>query len=163
MLKTLIPLSLIISAIACNHLLAQDSSVPLASKPTMSATTQLSIQQVTLSAREELRRPLGQPDAPNRPIGFADVVLTLTNPEQRDMTIVIRRIEIRDVKTEAIYLTTSLPTLIRLHPLENSVNDVHLLNKTGFPGHDAVKAVVYYEIEQRLGIIESQPVAVTRS
>lgn len=163
MLKFLIPLSLIIGTIACNHLLAQDSPVPLAAKPTMSATTQQLIQHVTLSAREELRRPLGQPDAPNRPIGFADVVLTLTNPEQRDTTIVIRRIEIRNVKTEAVYLTTPSPTVIRLHPLENSVNDVHLINKTGFPGQDPVKAVVYYEIEQRPGVIESQPVAVTRS
>lgn len=128
-------------------------------------------QAVTLQVREERRAPIGlatttgsssrQPPI-DRYIGFANVFLTLTNPEHHDTTIVIRRIEIRDVKTEAVYLTTPSPTVIRLRPLENSVNDVHLMNKTGLPGHEPVKAVVYYEIEHRPGIIESQPVAVTR-
>lgn len=162
MLKPLTLVSLMISTIACNHLLAQTAPVPSSPKPTMSTTAQVSIQHVKLIAREETRPPLGQPDRPNRPIAFADVFLTLQNPEQHDVEIIIRRIEIRNVETEAVYLTTSSPTLIRLRPLENSVNDVHLMHKTGFPGQDPVKAVVYYEIERRPGIIESQPVTVTR-
>ncbi|MGI0486936.1 hypothetical protein ACN4EK_15965 [Pantanalinema rosaneae CENA516] len=131
--------------------------------------SQTIFQTVTLQAREERRAPIGLATTPasrqppvDRYLGFANVFLTLTNPEPRDTTIVIRRIEIRNVKTEAVYLTTPSPTVIRLRPLENSVNDVHLINKTGFPGQDPVKAVVYYEVEQRPGVIESQPVAVTR-
>lgn len=116
----------------------------------------------TLYAYEQTRPFIGRPPTANRDIGFADVFLTLENQAQADTTITIQQIEIHDVATGKVYLTSKAPQTIQLKPLENSVNDFHLTNKIGYPNPARVKAVITYLLNGNVEKIESNPVDVTR-
>jgi hypothetical protein len=122
-----------------------------------------SIKSVKLQAREDQHGfRTGQPSKRDRDIGFADVFLWLENPQEVNTRLVIQRIEIRDALTGKVHLASTRPQEILLGPLENSVNDFHLTNKSGYSGGGKVKAVVIYQIGDRVTLIESSPVEVDR-
>lgn len=51
---------------------------------------------------------------------------------------------------------------VELKPLENSVIDIHLTNKTGYLGQERVKALVTYQIGNQMEKIESEAVDIGR-
>jgi hypothetical protein len=51
---------------------------------------------------------------------------------------------------------------IQLKPLENSEVVLQLINKSGYAAKDKVKAIVTYQIGDKISIIESEPVEVSR-
>lgn len=120
------------------------------------------VKAVTLMAREEKMPPPGQPNTLDRPIGFAAVFLQIENPEQEAITVVIEKIQIRDALTGQVKIETDAPQSIHLRPLENSTNDFHLTNQTGYGGGDRLKAVVTYQVNGQRQTIESSPIEVER-
>jgi hypothetical protein len=108
----------------------------------MFTTTGITLKPVTLQAREEHRRPIGQPPIANRDIGFADIFLQLENHQAVQTTVVIAKIKIQAVATGRVYMATTTPATLNLGPLEYSAQDFHLTNKTGVAGTGAVQAIV---------------------
>lgn len=74
----------------------------------------------------------------------------------------VNRVEIRNVSDDTLQPFSQPPQEIYLKPLENSKISFDLTNKTGYIGRDRVKAVVTYQIGDRLNVIESEPVEVDR-
>lgn len=147
-----------------NHL--TESSVV---KNTMYSPADISIKSVSLLAREERIPPKGISPKPDRDIGFASVFLRIENQLREDVTLIIHNIEIRNVADNKIQRFSrpaqeihSIPEAIRLTPLANAEISFHFINKTGYAGQDKVKAVVTYQIGDRLSVIESEPVEVNR-
>jgi hypothetical protein len=120
------------------------------------------VKSVRLMAREETSPPPGLPDTPDRPIGFAAVFLQLENPQQTDVTVEIQRIEICNAQTGKVQLAQTTPQTIRLRPLENSTNDFHLTNRSGYLDAGPVKAIVTYQIAGQTQVIESSAIAIER-
>ncbi len=120
------------------------------------------ITQITLQAREESRPPVGVHSSTDRDIGFADVFVTLENPTTTDTRITIQRIEIQDSHNHQVYLTMPAAQEIHLRPAEVSIHDLHLTNKTGYPGQHPVKAIVTYQVQGSDRVIESSPVEINR-
>ena len=117
---------------------------------------------VSLIAREEKLPPIGaKPDA-NRDIGFATVLLTLENHQEKNQTIIIQNIEIYSVADNQLQPFAFTSKQIDLKPVENAMIDLHLTNKTGYLGQGRVKAVVTYQIGDRLEKSESEYVDVER-
>jgi len=115
-----------------------------------------------LLATEEIRPPLGVKPDPTRDIGFASVFLSLENHQETNQTITIQNIEIRNVSDNQLQDFSFESKEIELKPLENSVIDIHLTNKTGYLGQDQVKAIVTYQIGDQVYTIESEFVEVDR-
>lgn len=126
----------------------------------MPRTNNIVIKNLTLMAREEKLPPLGQPPKPNRDIGFADVFLTVENTKEAKTTLVIEKIQIQDAINGSLQLVSQNPEAIHLNPLENSVNDFHLTNKTGYATKGQVKAIVTYRINDQVQVIQSAAVDV---
>ncbi|WP_334949428.1 hypothetical protein [Nostoc sp.] len=118
------------------------------------------IKKVTLIARQENLPPLGIPHNPQRNIGFASVFIRLENPQTNSVTIKISQVEIRNLLDGKLQNFQFQYKEIELKPLENSEIVVELTNKSGYTGHDRVKAVVTYHIENQSKTIESEAVAV---
>ena len=117
---------------------------------------------VSLLASEEKLSPIGiDPDA-NRDIGFATVFLNLENHQEKNQTITIQNIEIRSITDNQIQPFAFTSKQIKLHPLENAMIDIRLSNQTGYIGKDRVKAVVTYQIGDRLAQVESNNVDIER-
>lgn len=134
----------------------------LKAQNTMPSVTGISIKSVTLTAREENRPPVGVPPNQKRDIGFASVFLRIENSREENATLLIERIEIRNVSDDSIQIASQFPQSIRLQPLENSENAFYLTNKIGYSGQDKVKAVITYEVGTQVHVIESDPVDVER-
>jgi hypothetical protein len=117
---------------------------------------------VSLLSQENKLPPLGVPPQANRDIGFATVFLTLENHQQKNQTVKIKKIEIRNVADHKLQFFKFKPQSIELKPLENSVIDIHLTNKTGYSGKDQVKAIITYQIGEQVNKIESEPVKVDK-
>ncbi len=117
-------------------------------------SAQAGITKVTLSAREEPLPALGVSPASDRDLGFATVFLSLENHQGQNQTIKIQRIEIQSASGGQVQPFAFEPREVQLKPLENSVVDIHLTNKMGYGGGEAVKAVVTYQVGtqvQRMG------------
>jgi hypothetical protein len=117
---------------------------------------------VSLLAREEKLPSIGiRPDA-NRDIGFATVLLTLENHQEKHQTIIIQNIEIYSIADNQLQPFAFTSKQIDLRPLENAMIDMHLTNKTGYLGQERVKAVVTYKIGDRLDKVESESADIER-
>ncbi len=153
-----------ISAISCSlpPRNTQSQEILAGSETTMLTPTNTIIQRVNLLAREENLPPPGVIPDPDRDIGFATVFIYLENKYQKDIKVKVNRVEILNVSDETLQDFSSPPKDIHLKPLENSEISFDLSNKTGYVGQDRVKAVVTYQIGDRINIIESEPVEVDR-
>lgn len=162
MIQRLTLLTLLISIPTYSHIRSPIRSANLSSSDSaMIFTTNVSIQNITLNAREDRLPPLGKPIDHDRNIGFADVFLKIENPKQEPITLVIHSIEIQD-SNSAVQLASQSPQEFHLKPLENSVNDFHLTNKTGYLTQGKVKAVINYQIAGVTHIAESSLVEISR-
>lgn len=165
LLKTLAFLSLAITISACSYLLLSNAnSQPISSlsEDTMPSSMNVLPKSVTLLAREENTAPLGISPDRNRDIGFASVFLRLENHKEANVKVTIKRIEIRNTTDSQVQMVNSSPQEIVLRPLENAEVDFQLTNKTGYSNPNPVKAVITYQIGDRLEVIESSPVEVKR-
>jgi hypothetical protein len=163
MLKLIALLSGTALLIACSsHLIATSSPSMLPTSNAMSTATGITLQPVTLQAREEKQSPPGQPPIADRDIGFADVFWQLENQRETDQTVVIEQIQIKDVTTGRVYMTTTAPQTLRLRPLESAAQDFHLTNKTGFPGKGAIQAIVTITIAGQTQVLTSSAIQVDR-
>jgi hypothetical protein len=117
---------------------------------------------VSLLSQENKLPPVGIPPQPNRDIGFATVFISLENHQQKNQTVIIKKIEVRNVSDRKLQSFSFQPKRIELKPLENSVIDIHLTNKIGYAGKDRVKAIITYQIGEEVNKIESEPVEVDR-
>ncbi len=54
------------------------------------------------------------------------------------------------------------PKTVNLLPLEGVIEPFYLTNKVGYRGEDRVKAILTYQIGDRIYVIESEPVEVDR-
>ncbi|MDJ0712670.1 MAG: hypothetical protein QNJ54_00420 [Prochloraceae cyanobacterium] len=125
---------------------------------TMLSTAKASIRQVILIAREE-HWPSELVSPPD--IGFASVFLRIENPQNENATLTIRSIKIQNASDGTLQAFSQEPAQeILLGPLENGEIVFHLKNRTGYSGQDQVKAVVTYQIGERISTIESEPVEV---
>jgi len=117
---------------------------------------------VSLLSQENKLPPVGIPPQPNRDIGFATVFISLENHQQKNQTVIIKKIEVRNVSDHKLQSFSFQPKQIELKPLENSVIDIHLSNKIGYSGKDQVKAIITYQIGSQVNKIESEAVEVDR-
>lgn len=154
-MKRFIPIPLAIGLLSCSLILSPSHDL------SAMQSNQL-VKTVRLLAREEKSPPPGLPDSPDRPIGFAAVFLQLENPQQTDVTVEIQRIEIRNAQTGNVQLEQTTPQTIRLRPLENSTNDFHLTNRSGYIATGPVKAIVTYQIAGKTQVIESSAIEIER-
>lgn len=163
MTRTMILLTFSASLIAFSYsLLANSTQKAVKKESSLYETTGVNIKNVSLIAREEKRPPTGVTPRRNRNIGFADIFLTIENTKEASTNLVIEKIQIQDVINGRLQLMKQEPKQISLKPLENSVNDFHLNNKTGYPTKNQVKAIVTYRIGAQVGVMESSPVNVDR-
>lgn len=159
MIKELTLLTFATSTFLCGCTsLANSTQNPTTPKNSMLGTNSIIIKSLTLMAREEKLAPLGQPPKRDRNIGFADVFLTMENLKEANTTLVIEKIQIQDVTSGSLQLVSQKPETISLNPLENSVNDFHLTNKTGYATKGQVKAIVTFRISDQVQVIQSLPV-----
>jgi hypothetical protein len=121
------------------------------------------VQSIRLIAREQRKPPIGVSPKTEREAGFATVFLTTENIKQQSVQVTIQKIQIEDVMTNHIYLENQIPQEIHLKPLENSINDFHLMNKVGYSTQNQVKAVVTYQVDRQIYVIESDPVEIERN
>ncbi len=117
---------------------------------------------VSLLSMEENLPPIGIPPQPNRDIGFATVFLSLENHQEQNQRVTIQKIEIQNASDNQSQPFHFERRQIELKPLENSMINIELSNKTGYVGQDLVKAIVTYQIGGEVNVIESEPVAVDR-
>lgn len=122
----------------------------------------LEVKNVTLLAREEKSPPPGKAPTSNRAIGLASVFIRLENTQEKDINLIIKSIQIQSVADGSVQVASQSPQEVRLRPLENSENVFHLTNKTGYSGQGQVKAVITYQLEDQVAVIESSPVEVKR-
>jgi hypothetical protein len=169
MLKLIALLSGTALLMACgSHLIATSSpSLPSTPNPPnppnpMLTATGITLQPVTLQAREEQQSSSGQPPKADRDIGFADVFWQLENQRETEQTVVIEQIQIQDAATGRVYMTTTAPQTIRLRPLESVAQDFHLTNKTGFSGQGAIQAIVRVKIAGQSTVLTSSAIRVDR-
>lgn len=157
-----VSLLLVAGAIAasCTQSLSQSNYQPSPTFSPMSLTSDVIIKQVTLQVREEKFPPDGVTPKADREVGFADVFLSIENLQHEKVSVVVKQVQILSASTNQIQLTTQRPTAIHLHPLESSVNDFHLTNKTGFQANKSLKAVVTYQVGNQTQTIESKAVEV---
>jgi hypothetical protein len=113
-------------------------------------------------ARDDHSLPTGIIRQANRDIGRATIFVSLENHQKISQTFIIQNIEIRNSSNNFVQPFVFEPKQIELKPLENSVIDVHLTNKTGYVGQDRVKAIVTYKIGDQVNVIESKVVDVDR-
>ncbi len=136
-------------------------SHPDTSSPTpMTPSTDLHLYPITLKVREEQRLPAGAPPQRDRDIGFATVFLQLENRQDSNQTITIDQIQIQDMTTGQIYMTTPQAQTINLRPLEHSAQDFHLTNRIGFAGPGPVRAVISYSLAGRQESLISGPIGI---
>lgn len=149
-------------AASCTQSLSQSNYPPLPTLSPMSLTSNVIIKQVTLQVREEKFSPDGVAPNGDREVGFADVFLSIENLQHEQISLVVKQIQLLNAATNQIQLTTQRPTEIHLNPLESSINDFHLANKTGFQTSKSVKALVTYQVGNQTQTIESKAVEVQR-
>lgn len=128
----------------------------------MFSTENILISEVTLQAREEKKLPSGANPNPNRDIGFASVFVRLENPQESNVKLTIKNVEIRNTYDNKVQIAQSSPQEIILKPLENSEEVFRLTNKTGYSKNNKVKAVITYQIGEQEEIIESKPTEIER-
>jgi hypothetical protein len=162
LLRFVILLGLVETITACGVLSTyanyQSDSLPA---PTMNSNKSL-VKKVILIAREENLPPLGVPIDPQRNIGFASVFLRLENPQLTSVTVRVTKVEIRSLSNGELQSFQQSLQEIQLKPLENSEVVLQLTNKSGYAAKDKVKAIVTYQIGDKISIIESEPVEVSR-
>jgi hypothetical protein len=121
------------------------------------------IHQVKLLARDASQnRQTGRRLDLDRPIGFANLFLTLSNTETVTVTLKIQRIEIQEEQTGKVHLMTPTAQDISLRPLEQGEYALYLSNQMGYPNPNRVKAIVTYQVGEQHQTIESQFVEVQR-
>ncbi|GAB4202426.1 MAG: hypothetical protein Fur006_55930 [Coleofasciculaceae cyanobacterium] len=144
------------------HTLIAEPSAHLISQAAM-ASTNVYIKSITLLARERKKDFFsGSPPQPNRDIGFASVFIRIENPQEENANLIIQSIQIRNASDGQVQMTSQAPEEIHLKPLENYENVFSLTNKTGYSGHNRVKAVVTYKVQGRVQVIESSSVEIDR-
>ena len=145
----------------CSFVPMSVNTQPLRQQETQLPVIKIMIK-VSLLAREEKLPSIGiRPDA-NRDIGFATVLLTLENHQEKLQTIIIQNIEIYSIADNQLQPFAFTSKQIDLRPLENAMIDMHLTNKTGYLGQERVKAVVTYKIGDRLDKVESESADIER-
>ena len=120
------------------------------------------ISSIILQAREEKSLPPGATPNLNRDIGFASVFMSLENLQEVDATLIVRNIEIRNTADNRLQIAQSSPQKIVLKPLEKSEEVFHLTNKTGYSKNNKVKAIITYQIDDQVEVIESKPTEIER-
>ena len=163
MLRLLI-LSILTTNIAtCTHMHpSNNSQISTKNEKVVSSQENILIGEVRLQAREEKKLPLGATPNPNRDIGFASVFIRFENPQEADVNLTIKKIEIRNTSDNKVQMVQSSPQKIIFKPLENSEEVFHLTNKTGFSQKNQVKAFITYQIGEQVDVIESKPSEIER-
>lgn len=146
---------------SCNYLPRDLYSQPSSHLQSQAVNKKVMIK-VSLLSQENKLPPLGIPPQKNRDIGFATVFVNLENHDLKNKTVIIKNIEVRNLSDHKLQSFSFQPKQIELKPLENSVIDIHLTNKTGYSGKDRVKAIITYQIGEEVNKIESQAVEVDR-
>lgn len=146
---------------SCNYLPRDFHSQPSSHLQSKAVNKKVMIK-ISLLSQENKLPPLGIPPQKNRDIGFATVFVSLENHDLKNKTVIIKNIEVRNVSDQKLQSFRFKPKKIELKPLENSVIDIHLTNKTGYSGKDRVKAIITYQIGEEVNKIESQAVEVNR-
>ncbi|MFM7363953.1 MAG: hypothetical protein ACKO11_05515 [Cuspidothrix sp.] len=146
---------------SCNYLLTDFYSQPFLQLQSKAVNKKVMIK-VSLLSQEKRLPPLGIPPHANRDIGFATVFVSLENRDLKNQTVTIKNIEVHNVSDHKLQSFSFQPKQIELKPLENSVIDIHLTNKTGYSGKDRVKAIITYQIGEEVNKIESEAVEVER-
>ncbi|WP_236630661.1 hypothetical protein [Aphanizomenon flos-aquae] len=146
---------------SCNYLLTDFYSQPSSHLQSKAVNKKVMIK-VSLLSQENKLPPLGIPPQRNRDIGFATVFVSLENHQMKNQTVIIENIEVRNISDHKLQSFSFQPKQIELKPLENSVIDIHLTNKTGYSGKDQVKAIITYQVGEEVNKIESQAVEVDR-
>lgn len=164
MLKRLLSsiLSLSAIAIACSDSSLSRSPSTSGGETAVSSIHGVSMQRVTLLAREEKNLPPGARPDRDREIGFASVFTYLANETEQPIEVMIQNIEVRNVQNQQVQLQLDTPQRIRLEPLEHSENVFQLTNKIGYSRQDQVQAIVTYQIGDRVEVVESEPVEIDR-
>jgi len=144
-----------------NYLLTDFYSQPFLHLQSKAVNKKVMIK-VSLLSQEKRLPPLGIPPQADRDIGFATVFFSLENHQMKNQTVMIKNIEVRNVSDHKLQSFSFEPKQIELKPLENSVIDIHLTNKTGYSGKGQVKAIITYQIGEEVNTIESQAVEVDR-
>lgn len=117
----------------------------------------------SLVAREDRLPPLGLPPNPNREIGFATVVVHLDNPQDARQVVTLEAIDILSEPEQQPQPFVFKPRTLELKPMERSVVDIHLSNRTGFPAKGRVKAFVRYHLGSGpVATVASEAVAIER-
>lgn len=160
--STLVILALTITA--CSLLPSSASSQEVLPSVNIMPTNQaILVKSVILISREQKTPPLGVGQKPNRDIGLAAVFLRLENKLLDKVTVSIKSIEIRNVTDDKLQNFHQFTQKIQLKPLENSEVVFHLKNQTGYFDHQQVKAVVTYQINEQVTVIESPGVEIERN
>ena len=128
----------------------------------MSSQANILISPIILQAREEKSLPSGATPKANRDIGFASVFMSLENLQEVDVELTINKIEIRNTADNRLQIAQSSPQKIVLKPLEKSEEVFHLTNKTGYSKNNKVKAIITYQIDDQVEVIESKPTEIER-
>ncbi|WP_341525983.1 hypothetical protein WKK05_25935 [Nostoc sp. UHCC 0302] len=134
----------------------------LITKNPVSETLNISFANITLSAWQQTTLPNGVPPQLNQDIGFASVFLSLHNQTEKSQRIIIKSIKIHNVYNGQLQSFSFKAKQINLKPLENSEIAFHLSNKTGYSGQGKVKAIITYQIGNKVNIIESESVEVDK-
>jgi hypothetical protein len=149
--------------IACKPMLIPTPPAPTPMPPsTMTHATDITLTNITLQAREELRPPVGSKPQPDRDIGFATLFYQFENHREADQAVTIDQVQIQNAHSGRIYMQTEAPQTLHLRPLEISANDVHLNNKTGFAGAGQVRAVITYTLAGRQETLTTEPITYSR-
>jgi hypothetical protein len=167
MVRLLLILMALATSTACKALpIAPANNLPISPviETTMNSKTAISIQSITLMAREERMAPEAVPPHLQPDVGFAVVFIRLENHREEDAALTVKSIEIRNADDGKLQPFSHPAQEIRLKPLERSEISFTLTNKTGYSGQGkvTVKAVVTYQIGDRIGVIESEPVEVKK-
>lgn len=155
----LLPL-LLTGTTAWTYLSVGHPSKNLPTNEVLMSSNSVVVKAVRLIAREQRKPLIGQLSTSNRDIGFATVFLTIENLTQEDANLVIERIQIEDARSANVQMENQNQMEVRLKPLENSVNDFHLINRVGYSTQNCVKAIVTYRIGQEIHVVSSDPVEV---
>ena len=117
------------------------------------------IKKITLLAKENNHPVVGIPSTIKSDLGSASVYVYLENPDLKDVSISISRVEIcaQDGQVQDF---TFVAQVVQLKPSENSQVLLKSTNQVGYSKKSQVKAILTYQIEEDSYSIESEAVNV---
>jgi hypothetical protein len=133
----------------------------------MSSSSEISLKIAQFIARDDRSLPdhsLSMDISPkeDRNIGRVAVFINIENHQAINQVITIQSVEILSLPDHQLENFVFEPQLVELKPLEHSVVDIHLMNRTGYSGQGPVKAIVTYTLGNQVTVLESESVEVDR-